>query len=1260
MASAGDDRIRLLVDLQACQTESSANRGVGRYSQALFGALCEATGAAEPFAFVAAPLPKPAVVGRLPGNRILRLPELPDWGSERDYLGGSRDSLDAAAMSCFVSPLNADVVHISHAFEGYVERIAYPDARARAPGQLVTATLYDLIPLLYQDHYLRDEQFRKWYLWRLGWLRKADLLLAISECTRKDAIELLGIEPHRILTVHGGVAGHFAASKLDDAKRRALAREVGLRRERFVLYAGGDDHRKNLAGAIAGYARLPPELRRQCQLVVVCAMDDQRKQMYRDLARSRGLQPDEVVLTGYVPEETLVALYRACDAFVFPSLYEGLGLPVLEAMACGAPVIGGDNSSIRELIARRDALFDAGSDSALSETLGRVLSDVGFADDLRRHGLERAKQYSWEISAAKALEAIREALDRVRQHGVRSAICGWLPRKRLAVLTPLPPCRSGIADYSARFLPFLARHFDIDLYVDGYRVVDESLNAQFRIFDARDFEGAARAYDGILYEVGNSEFHAYMLPLLAKFPGVVGLHDAYLSGLLGYLDFNLGRTGSYVSAMLDAHGPRARRYFAPARAHPDPIGTTMVGLPGVKWVLDRALGVISHSPFNRTIASTNHPEGWKAPYRIIPQMVPLPRLCDDAVRIRERKALGFSPDSILIVTFGHVTWTKWGDRLLETMLKSNLRTDARVHLIFAGEMAKDAFGQKLETSIREAKLGERVRITGYLSQDDYERYLQICDIAIQLRTKSRGGTPKGVLDCMAHGVPVIVNDDASYRDYPDDVVLKLGQDPGIDEIATALGRLCRSPDERRRIGERGRHYVGAHHDPEDCAAQYAGAIHEFLERHRQTEASAGADCFAPHLASTGVPNAAVGSALRWIESVPHSAFRRPRLIIDVSHIARMDHGTGIQRVVKRVVDALYCSDRPGFDPVAVEIAGEALRPATNWLNARGLLVPQELTAHAASAPIAFSPGDVLLMLDSSWERYREFYPAFREARAAGVPIYTVVYDLLPLSLPPGNFVPGGKEWFEGWFREALRESDGLLCISRSVAEDVQRYIKAAGDPAHSPRVGFWHLGSDIATGAKKVAPSPIVTRLALGEFLLMVGTIEPRKSHAVALDAMERLWAAGGDLKLCIAGKEGWMVDDLMKRIREHAQFGKRLFLLEQTSDSDIHALYAEAAGVLCLSKGEGFGLPIVEAANCGTPVLCSDIPVFREVAGSFATYVDHTDARILAGQIESWRAAKSGAVLPDIRIMPRLNWEESAAALLTVVLDGNWMRGEA
>jgi glycosyltransferase involved in cell wall biosynthesis len=1244
--------IRVVVDLQACQTAGSAHRGVGRYSRSLFLEMFRQSGRREFFGLAAPHLPFSVAWPEFPEKCMIRPPLLPDWGGVRSFEGGNQDALDAALYACVTASALPDIVHVSHLFEGYGDRVAIPFIKNRPAGQILSATLYDLIPMRFSDHYFRDKRFKAWYMQRVQLLRQADLLLAISESSRQDSIDLLGLDPSRVVTIYGGISDHFRPAKNVSETRARLMARYHISRPRFILYTGGDDHRKNLQGAIDGYAALPHEIRRDTQLVIVCALEPHRKVELNDAAKRAGLTEGDILFLGYLPEDDLVGLYSTCDLFVFPSLYEGLGLPVLEAMACGAPVIGGNNSSIKELIYRPDALFDSGSPASTAEAMHRVLSVPGLADDLRAYGVKRVTKFNWPSTAAQAIEAFDEAVARKRQSGVSAAAAGWLKRGRLAVLTPLPPDRSGIADYNAQFLPFLAEHFELDVYVVGNEVSDAELNAAFRIFDAADFAANAKAYDAILYEFGNSEFHAHMLELLRQFPGVVGLHDAYLSGLFAYLDFHVGETNRYAYEMLEAHGAVARREFAPISGNPDPVGTTVVNLPCTKSVLNQAIGVISHSPFNLEIARQFYPEGCRAPYRTIPQMVTVPEVWSPERRQTARAKFGFGPDDFVVATFGHIAWTKCGDRLLDAILNSELAADRTCHLVYVGELAKDHFGYDLGDRIKNSKLGQRIRVTGFVSDEDYSTYMRTVDLAVQLRTKSRGGTPKGVLDCLAYGVPVIVNDEASYQDYPDDVVIKLGADPDAAEIAQGLLMLRQSPERRRGFTAAAQQYVRAQHDPRTCAQQYAAAITEFVSRHAANGAATLARELAPYLAACPSPDHAAAAAAAFVASFQAPSFLRPRLLIDVSHIANNDHGTGIPRVVRETVRAAYLRGRAEFDVVAFQRVNDQIQAANRWLEQQQLALSFE-AAPASQKLIDVHPGDYLLMLDSSWAEFDHFAPIFAKARAAHVPITTVVYDLLPVTLPEADVVDGGKVWFEGWVRNAIAASDNLLCISRTMADELIAYVEKHELGKPGLQIGYWHLGSAITAPVDVAQAGPDFG--ITGPYALMIGTIEPRKNHALALAAFERLWQKGVNLSLVIAGRKGWLVDGLMAKLHNHPALGKTLFLFEEIDDARLSELYRKAHVVLFVSKGEGFGLPLVEAANYGAPIICSDIPVFREIAENHATFVGIADPNELAADIETWMAASSAGTAPPSTGLPRVSWTQSTEMLLDVVIGHRW-----
>jgi glycosyltransferase involved in cell wall biosynthesis len=198
------------------------------------------------------------------------------------------------------------------------------------------------------------------------------------------------------------------------------------------------------------------------------------------------------------------------------------------------------------------------------------------------------------------------------------------------------------------------------------------------------------------------------------------------------------------------------------------------------------------------------------------------------------------------------------------------------------------------------------------------------------------------------------------------------------------------------------------------------------------------------------------------------------------------------------------------------------------------------------------------------------------------------------------------------------------------------------------KIDWFHLGADIPKSANSVGlPSEAratLKGLSQRPSILLVGTVEPRKGHAQSLRAVELLWAAGHDVNLVIVGKEGWRVEALVERLRSHPERGKRLYWLEGISDEYLEQVYQACDVLLAASEGEGFGLPLIEAAQKRIPLLVRDIPVFREVAGVSADYfVNSSDPEVLADTLLQWLVKhKSGAVIKSDD-MHWLTWDQSA-----------------
>jgi glycosyltransferase involved in cell wall biosynthesis len=314
----------------------------------------------------------------------------------RGPLGRHRFSETLALLSLLSN--RVDIFHIGSPLE---EGAAIIPQFGRFRSCNVVCTLYDLIPHLFYEHYLAEnDPFRSIYEYRLTNVKSADLIFAISEHTRLDAIEHLQLAPEKVITVGTGVDPFFRSFVVDKQKwQRALKEKFGIDK-RFLFYTGGTDWRKNIEGLIESFAKLPPPVLSEYLLVIACSLSDRELKQYREIAKKFGVDKS-VILTNFVSQEELAALYTLCTVFVFPSLYEGFGLPVAEAMCCGAPVIAGNSSSLPEVVGDAGVLVDAASAEELSGAMLKVITDERLRSEMSEHSLKRSADFSWEKVAGR-------------------------------------------------------------------------------------------------------------------------------------------------------------------------------------------------------------------------------------------------------------------------------------------------------------------------------------------------------------------------------------------------------------------------------------------------------------------------------------------------------------------------------------------------------------------------------------------------------------------------------------------------------------------------------------------------------------------------------------------------------------------------------------------------------------------------------------------------------------------------------------------
>jgi glycosyltransferase involved in cell wall biosynthesis len=375
-----------------------------------------------------------------------------------------------------------------------------------------------------------------------------------------------------------------------------------------------------------------------------------------------------------------------------------------------------------------------------------------------------------------------------------------------------------------------------------------------------------------------------------------------------------------------------------------------------------------------------------------------------------------------------------------------------------------------------------------------------------------------------------------------------------------------------------------------------------------------------------------------------------RLLVDVTGTVKWDAGTGIQRVVKKVTQALYQSGDLEIPALAVRCESGRLFTCHQFV--------ASLTGHPDGTPdreISIESGDRFLMLSDSWNAFEEFNPIFERIRSGGGEIISCIFDLIP-ALYPHACHEMTVPLYDAWLSKGLLESDSFIAISRTVADELANFVEKRGLP-HRPglKIGWFHCGSDITGGPSSEAREKVKAVVA-GDapVFLSVGTIEPRKEQRTVMRAFEQLWGEGLDLRLIFVGRRGWHDEAVVAEITGHPEYGKRLHWFDDVKDGELSFLYDKASLILVPPYAEGFGLPIVEAARHGRPVICSDIPVFHEVGGDGVAYFRVGDPQALAQCVRDWLV---GDVQTDPGKVLCASWADAARRILRVVAREEWSR---
>lgn len=1248
--------MRVLIDLQGAQSAGGGQRGIGRYSISMAKAIVRQRGVNEVLIVLNGRLADSVDMIRAAFSGLLDQEHIRVWYPPEGvhFVDGGVDARRTAAeytREAFLRSLSPDIVYVTSIFEGLDEDAVV--SIGTFDQELPTVvSVYDFIPFAFGSPYLDDPRTRRFYTNKKDQLRRAGRLFAISEYSRQECLEYVGCDERLVRNVSAGVDSKFRQLALESTDSERLSVRYGIRGA-FVMYTGGFDVRKNVNGLIRAYAQLPQSIRKGHQLVIVGRTDPETEMALNEVVRDMALSRSEVVFTGFVSDDDLIVLYNLCTLFVLPSLHEGFGLPALEAMACGAATIASDATSLPEVIGREEALFDPLSEASISEKLGQALTDSSFRAKLRNDGLKQAGQFSWDRSAKLALSAFRELHGEQRPRvSVRSSSAR---RSRLAYVAPLPPESTENAVYSTILLPELSRHYNVEVIVDQSSVTDDDICSCYPVRSKEWFRDHSANFDRVLYSLGNSIHHGYAYRLLESIPGYVVLNDFFLGAAMVSADPQSETRDAWVHDLYRSHGLSAVREFY---EHPD-LTRLVSTYPCNFNVVQKAIGIAVHTRCELNLFSRWYGGSGTTCADIVPRGV---SARNAIARQEARHELGIGEDDFVVISFGRLGPSTAEHGLLQAWWASTFSRDPLARLVFALQVGEYHRDTELERAIRfNDKDGA---ITGVYYEDvtKIRHYLEACDVSVHLSDSSQAGRTSALLECMALGLPAVVGADDLGSGLPSDAVYKIGETASKDELLRVLEQFRKDSRARNPLSDGALKHIRECHSPRVSVDRYRDVIESAYE-----EASRSRLALAAAVVQIGGISDSEETLFEMADvitkTLPAPTPAR-RLFVDVSEFVQRDAGTGIQRVTRNILRELLRHPPDGFrvEPVYGRAGVNGY-----WFARKFSLKLMNCEAGGLTdEPIEASSGDVFVGLD--------FYPYVAQSqldsqeslRQRGVKLYFVVYDLLTIQRPD-VFGESFQSTYTRWLR-SVSHADGAICISRTVAMDLRTWMEENEPDRPLPfRIGWFHLGTDSvrAVEERNASMTDCSSRDALGKrpTILMVGTIEPRKGHAVTVAAFDELWRQGIDVNLVIVGRKGWMMESFINGVVKHPEHGKRLLWLNGIDDQHLETIYSRSSALLAASEGEGFGLPLIEAARHGLPIIARDIPVFREVAGRHAYFFRADSASELASALREWLMRYRNGTHPDSSGIRWISWRQSTDMLMDVVLGNHWMfevrRGE-
>lgn len=751
-------KIRLYIDCQFFQT-GAWDRGMGRYTMSLLSAIYNQAQHIEFDLIFSTKLTRneaalKAAKKEFPKANIVEL----------DLESTEKKSFDAAAahnLPILQQYIDGQIIPAETRKVFLIPCLFQePTASVFPEGVEKTLLYYDAIPLLYYERYKKAIKYDN-YLERHRVLYEAHKIFSISETIADDLAVYYGMKSgDHVINIDGacieGMFDTFAKPKIDLP-------------EKYILFPTSNDIRKNNHAAVQAFEQFRTLTKENYKMVITSSFsDEQRAQLKREAKN--------LVFTGNISDHELAWLYKNADVVLFTSEYEGLGLPVLEAVRMGKKVACSNIPVFREISEEAFYFFDPLNVEDITVGLYQAVRGDEWQKKLSLYD-EINKRYTWERSAGIVCDTLTD---------MAHAKPARAKKPKIAILTPAPDGYSAIGKVVQELHAETSKHFDVHYYFENRKekeplhVRPNYLEYLAPCFDVEEFNAVRYAeYDAVFYHIGNSEYHFYTILNALHLPGICIFHDTILR---------------------EAFGEMVRQGFVmPSRLEAEARLDAMVGSDKAAFLtslINNQKAAIVHSDYAVNALTP-----------LIMQQTELVRgelpVAQPAQNVQEQRR-----DVVHIGLAGILGGRKGLDIIKELALDKTLAEDTVIHVF--------GFSFVDPESVEELKQYQNVRLMTNLSDLEYQMKLANLDILVNYRSSYRGETSLTVLEAMRYGCVTIVSKLGWFSELPDDSVVKVENEV---ELIAEVRALVTDTKRRHTIGNAAKNYTQTRHDPSAYISQ---------------------------------------------------------------------------------------------------------------------------------------------------------------------------------------------------------------------------------------------------------------------------------------------------------------------------------------------------------------------------------------------------------------------------------------------------------